>query len=265
MQAALCSSEETNPHIGESSYLRALLDAYRLGSKNFDDDAIFHFKDEAAMDDYQSFVIREFLERMLALYTPATSLVLKEPHLTMFFPELWKLIPESKFVMVKRDPRDIVVSMMRVGEKMAQRGQRHLFNSGNVGGMAKSITKFYAPTYNLCKTNPDFKKSCHWVCYEEFIEKPEDVMDGIRAFTGLKLKSFAPQNPYARVHPHKQKVDNTSDRVKNWLTPLNNQAIGRQKAQGFEEKLTKDQIVAVEKNCRDLIVALGYTPLTKAK
>ncbi|WP_286828692.1 MULTISPECIES: sulfotransferase family protein [Kordiimonas] len=259
LTTSLCAGEETNMYIGECPSLRKLLNIIHQMRQNFDAETGLHFGSRAALDEYASTIVRSYLSHTLTANAPATSLVLKEPHLTMLFPLMWHLIPESKFVLIKRDPRDIVVSMLRVGEKLADQGKTHLFNSGDVAAMALSAQEFYAPTINTANRNPAFRKAVTWVRYEEFVSDPATTIKQLRKTTGLKLELFDPENPTKRIHPTRKEARGESDRVKPWITEvMHGGAITSSRTGRFQEKLTEEQIMAIEKAVGTLLDVLGY-------
>ncbi len=256
---ALCSGEETNPYIGESGNLRALLQVHKLMEQRFDDESIVHFGSREAMDEYFGTCVRSFLSHTLATNSPATSLVLKEPHLTMHFPLLWKLIPTTKFVMSIRDPRDIVASMLRVGEKLKKQGVSHLFNSGNIDGIAKNIVPFYAPTIQFSQGNETFKKSVFWLKYEAFLSDPEKTVRRLASFTGLPLDRYDPENSAVRIHPIQQEALAKNDRITPWVSSLMLQkGIEGTNAGKYKSNLTTKQIKAVENAVPGLMKRFGY-------
>ncbi|NVJ97152.1 MAG: sulfotransferase [Alphaproteobacteria bacterium] len=260
----LCAGQETNEYLGESSTLRSLVESYNFMRGRFDTETKFHFGTQTVMDEYFANVVRSFLSHTLATLSPATSLVLKEPHLTCYFPHLFRLIPSARFVMIKRDPRDIVVSMLKVGERLAANGQKHMFNSGDIGRIASSITPFYAPTINLAKRNKNFRNACMWVEYEQLTREPEAAAESLRRFTGLKLEEFDKENPSRHVNEEKRKIRVEDKRIKPWVSELTDKgSISDQNVGQYANVLTEEQIATVENTLGDLMKALGYKPVTK--
>lgn len=259
LATSLCSGVETNPYLGESSGLRSMLQTYSYMVQRYDDESAFHFGSRGAMDDYYASIVRLFLSHVLARHSPATSLVLKEPHMTMLFPHIHKLVPQSRFIVMKRDPRDIVVSMLGVGKKLKKQGKNHLFNSGNLGKIAESIVPFYRPALAACANNADFKRKCRWVDYESMVSDPVATMDSLRKFTKLKLELFDPDDPMTRTLAEKQESRKTSEKSSIWRTELmNDQAISTSRIGNFEKELNEEEILVVEKAIGGLIKKLGY-------
>lgn len=256
---SLCSGEETNPYFGESGSLRILMQLHRHMTVRFDEETVFSFGTRERKEAYVATCVNSFLQETLAAQSPATSLVLKEPHLTMFFPSLWLLVPSAKFVIVVRDPRDIVASMLRVGEKLQEQGEQHLFNSGDIVKIAESIPPFYLPSLRFGKENPAFRKAVRYVKYETFLAEPNAIMDDLRKFTGLSTEKFDPAAGPARVHATATQKASNNDRLAPWITEaMNGQPLDTTNIGKHTEMLTKSQIRAVEEAIPDLMKKFSY-------
>lgn len=259
LATTLCSGKETNPYLGESSGLRSLMQTYAYMLQRFDDETSFHFGSRQALDSYYASVVSGFLGHTLGRHYPAQALVLKEPHLTIHFPNLHRLIPDSRYILIKRDPRDIVVSMLKVGKRLEEKGKSHTFNSSDVGKIAETIVPFYRPTFNACRNNPAFKKKCFWVEYEELATNPVAVVEKLRQYTGLKLEEFDPEDPMKRTLEEKVASREKSANPEIWNTDLQRKKkVSSASVGSFADYLTKDQIKAVEDAIGNLITALGY-------
>jgi hypothetical protein len=261
LAASLCAGEETNPYLGESGSLRALLQVHSVMNQRYEDEMAFHFGSREVTDEYFGSCLRSYLSHTMAFHAPISSLVLKEPHLTMQFPLIWKLIPTAKFVMLIRDPRDIAASMLTVGEKLKKEGKLHLFNSGDIAKIANIIGQFYRPTLAAMKQNSSFSKSVFWVKYEDLVADPTGTIDQLRAFTGLKLELYDPADPTKRTHPAKVKSRKESARAQPWNSDLMRQKGISEKSKGsYKNKLTPKQIATIEQTLPGLFKRFKYTP-----
>lgn len=264
LAASLCAGEETNMYMGESAGFRSMMQTYATMVQRFDDESIFHFGSRTALDEYYAAMVRMFLSHTLTAHAPATSLVMKEPHLTMQFPLLHRLVPQSRFVMIKRDPRDIVVSMLKVGEKLAAEGTKHPYNTHSAGRLAESAAQFYRPVLAAMGQNAAFKNRTYWVDYQELVTSTETVIDKLRGFTGLKLELFDPEDPTKRTLPQKVESRKKSKRAQPWNTDLmKNKGISDASVRAFEQKLSEEQIAEIEKSVGGLIKKFGYDLVTQ--
>lgn len=263
LATVLCSGKESNDYFGESASLRSIIELYRSLGAKFDTDVKFHFGNQAILDEYFAGTVKSFLSHTMAVHSPASSLVLKEPHLTCYFPQLHKLVPRSRFILIKRDPRDIVVSMLKVGEKLAADGKKHLFNSGDIGKIARTILPFYAPTINASKKNRGFRSACHWVEYESLTRNPEAVVEELRKFTGLKLEDADFENPTRHVQEERRKIRVENKNISAWVTDLTDKgSISDESVGRFKSHLSDEQIATVEEVLGQLMQVLGYEKIS---
>ncbi|MBO6505226.1 MAG: sulfotransferase [Kordiimonadaceae bacterium] len=257
--ASLCSGEQTNPYLGESSGFRRLLDAQYFMTHRFEDESRFHLGSEKALTDYMRTVTRMYLDRTLRNYAPATSLVLKEPHMTSFFPFLHKMLPEAKFVVVARDPRDTIASMMKVGEKMQEIGTHHMFNSADVDKLAELVNAFYEVSIKAVQSSDSFRSALRWVKYEDFVSFPLEVVSALRQFTGLKLEQFDPNYPTKRTLAAKLASRAQSERAKPWQSKLMSQKeISTSSIGAYKQQLSAKQIEFIENKLAPVLQMFGY-------
>lgn len=253
LQKILCSGEASNPFIGEASYLRALLSVYQLALDEFEGQTRFYFDSQAAFKKYHTGLIQNFLAH-LQKHFAVPSLVLKEPHMTMHFFTLFEMVPESKFVVIVRDPRDIVVSMLDVGQRLEKRGGYHpLFQEDNLSAMVRSIMSFYAPVLNDYQNNEAFRQVCRFIKYEVLVQHPEKTVALLRSFTGLKLERFNPDEPL--IGPQK---DTQASKGSFWRTELSHQAVSNQSMGRFQGRLNPQQIALIEQEAQPLMQTFGY-------
>lgn len=264
LATSLCAGEESNPYLGESSALRKLLDAQAYMAKRFNDETKFHFGTRTAMQEFMGSTLRSFLALTLASSAPATSLVLKEPHLTMHFPLVHQLLPEAKFVMSIRDPRDIICSMLTVGEKYKEAGTSHLFNSGDIKKMTELVASFYRPVIKAAQQSKRFSSRVVWVKYEQLVNEPETTIEELRKYTGLKLELYDVNEPRKRTHPDKLKARAESKIAKFWQSdlmaqkPLSKQSVGK-----FEDRLSEEQVATIEQTVPGLFKRFGYEVISQ--
>jgi len=147
----LCTHPTCNRPAKESSYLRTLLQAYRHGRNDFDNDTQAYFHSFESFKQFNQTIVNTIVENLAEL-NPKTpdvevdTVVTKEPHMTMFFPELHELLPAAHFVLIVRDPRDIIASMVDVGERMKRQGTAHFFQNRDMKQLSNLVKSFYAPS-----------------------------------------------------------------------------------------------------------------------
>ena len=117
LQALVCTSPRTNDYLNECSYFMYLMDAYTRGVKMFDWHNRFYFRDKAHMMEVHGAILRGEVQRTWEWLNRPQILALRSPPMTGDFPELAQMIPETKFVVSVRDPRDVVASRVDVLRK----------------------------------------------------------------------------------------------------------------------------------------------------
>ena len=200
LQAVLCSTEETNPHIHEAQYFTQLVHLYSYARATFDRYLCHYFEDLEDLKVVHADLMQRFLERTLRHFHPAAHLVLKNPEMTPLFPALCELLADAKFVVVVRDPRDTIASMRVVAKRQLAQGQ-----DTNLTRMAESTDRlaarynwYYAPI--LDNTDPAFALRRIIVQLEDLVQKTDLVVEKLAEYTGLPLQGFDPSGrlAYAR-------------------------------------------------------------------
>ena len=83
------------------------------------------------------------MERIRAKYGSDTRLVLKAPWYTREFPQLNELLPNAQFVLIARDPLDIVASQIEVGLKQQERDGVNLYPRDDIQRIVDGINSVY--------------------------------------------------------------------------------------------------------------------------
>jgi len=252
LQKFLCMDSQTTPKLAEASYLRLLLQAYQQGKYDFEHDTGSYFVTPEDFRHFHAGLIYSFLQRTLAQYPSARTLVLKEPHLTQLFIELAELVPDSKLILIMRDPRDILASMIDVGLRMKKLGQSHFFQQRNIEQLSQHIKSFYAPTLN--NTDPTFKARYLVIRYEDLIQHSADIKQRISAFSGLAL-DFDETDGIG----DDPDIENDQPRYQPWITKNNDQPINDSSIGRYTQVLSDQEIDQANVFCKDLIELFQYT------
>jgi len=235
----------------EASYLRALVQAYAMAVQDFDHDTRSFFRDQEDLRAFHAGLIALFLHRTLAREGDPDVLALKEPHLAPLFPSLHALVPDSRFILTARDPRDTVASMVDVGQRMRRQGHAHFFQQRDMKQLAGHVKSFYAPVLNA--TDTGFRQRVLIVRYEHLVRNEPATVEALRTFTGLALdREPAPEPLPTPADPGGQ------PRYLPWYTEQNGRALNDASVGRYPDVLSGDEIAAVETHCGDLMQALGY-------
>lgn len=246
MQQLLCQSALTNPYVFEASYLRLQVSLYKDTKTNFSGNHASYFGDEAGLRQFSSLVVRAFLEQSRKNLGNPAHLVLKEPHLTRVWPELYELVPESIFLLMVRDPRDVIASMVEVGQKQAQIGQRYLFTQRNIPELCQHFLAFYAPVLNI--SDPEFRERLAIVLYENLARNPRQTLKEVSGFTGIDFESIDVSDTPDTGHVT-QDVLSRSAHYAPWATELSGRKVSESKIGNYRNVLTSSEIAEVEDHC----------------
>lgn len=258
VQTILCQDPSVNPLIQEAKYLRHLMTAYRFGKAQFKTETKDYFKDMDSYLEFNKTIVRSFVKNARTLFPKAQHLALREPHLTMLFPDLAELMPRAKFICVVRDPRDVVASMIQVGERLGKEGisqepMARLFISRDVPALCRHYVSFYAPS--LKSKKPGLRRRMLLVKYEDLVTAPEPQLDKLRKFTGIPLKNFdAGQDPdtgrvdYSKIDKYR----------KAWATEEYSQKITDARVGSYKKVLSDAEVAAVAENCSGFIQRFKY-------
>ena len=258
VQTILCASGATNPMIGEAKYFRQLVQAYAFGKRQFSGETRDYFKDLEELRVFHGGLIQRFLDHTLARFEGAKHLVLKEPHLTMLFPELVELLPAARFICVVRDPRDVIASMIEVGRKLDEKGiaddpMGRMFVRRDMRALSRHYLSFYLPA--LRSADSGFMERYLFLRYEDLVQKPDEAMKQVAAFTGLEIAGLD-----ATADPGTGEVDfeKVNEYRKAWATKLYGKKADASRVGAFRKVLKPAEIAAVVQNCRGVMNRFKY-------
>lgn len=254
LQSVLCADSTTNPLLHEASYLRNVLDAYDVGKIKFEEHGRYYFD---SVDDLREFTAewaRAFIARVRRRYPQAATVVLKYPPLTPRFPALAELLPEARFVVVVRDPRDVAASLVAVGERLRAggdpEGQTLPRDMTRLGSL---YMQCYAPIFSC--PDPEFRARLTVVRYEDLVTKPDEVVRQLRAATGLALDQFQPAGNWQN-----NRIDLGDLRASRnaWVSDLWGRPVSDGRVGQFRNLLSAAEIATIEQICRPAMESFQY-------
>lgn len=252
LQSLLCQAPGTNPMIMEADYLLNLVRAYARAKRAWNIKSKDYFDNPENLRRFHSEFIVKFLKNTASRYNDVPHLVLKEPHLTLYFPDLFELLPAARFVVILRDPRDAISSMIEVGQELQAEGKKTFFQKRHMAELSKYFKSFYDP---ICNTkNAKLAARTYFIRYEDLATDPVAQLPGLREFTGLDIDlDLSDQSQTDSASNRILRTKQAAWRTENFSRSLNPSSIGRHRT-----ILSRKEIQEIEKHCRDFLTACRY-------
>ena len=106
----------------------------------------------------------------------------KTPENVLVFSKLVEIFPDSKFLLVVRDPRAIVASMLQVGQKARSKGEKPAPFTANTRSAISYVKKCFDEGFKASHANPE---KIHTIVYEKLVLNPEQEAQKICKFLGV--------------------------------------------------------------------------------
>jgi len=250
LQSILCNSPDCNPMIGEAVFLRGIVEAYRRSLTMFDLHAKYYFDDTEQLRHLCAGYTEDFLARTEKRLANPKHLVLKHPQLTPHFPWLHLLAPESRFIVIVRDPRDTIASAVSAMKKGATE-----FGTLDTASLATDLLLHYTACL-LCKLE-SFHRQTLYVTYEALVQDPGPVVSALQEFTGIDLSGFTPDMANTRSEVD---FDSADEQERALHSGHYGQAVSAERVGRFAEVLSEEDVRAVERICKPIfdVCAQGH-------
>lgn len=191
VQRLLCTAPDVNDWVPEVHVLRDLITLYRhsMSRRARAREPFFDSTRECA--DYFARCLDNLLRIVRDRHNPNGKLVLKNPELTRYFSELLQLHPTVRFVIVVRDPRDVVASMKVVAERAKAAGEALPMPemSNGIEGMATLYLQYYRNVIaSPLVHEPD---RLIFVRYEDIVAETATTVAKLSLWSGLELQPEA--------------------------------------------------------------------------
>lgn len=118
LNALLCTSPQTNPLIGEASYLRLLLHPYRAALGLFDQHTRYAFETQESLLAFHRRLVAQVVDAYWRSNGEPNILILKDPLLTPHLRLVHDLIPAAEVILILRNPVDVIASRLRVQDRL---------------------------------------------------------------------------------------------------------------------------------------------------
>lgn len=224
LHALACTDPRANEYVGEASYLRLMLHPFRAGANVFEKHTQYAFPDREAFRLFHKSVIRQVLDRYWEELGKPDVLVLKDPLMIDYLPELIELIDKLEIVAILRNPADVMASWLSV--------RRNLDRAEDIVELSN---KHNAMLYKLMQDWD--KKRCRLVSYNMLAERSL-----ARVRSVLALNQIDPDQLWKRA---RKTYPASGD--PNFMTPLYGQPLKVNNKS--RERLSESDIEYVRKHC----------------
>jgi protein-tyrosine sulfotransferase len=247
LQRVLCQSQCTNPMVGEAEHFFYLVRAYSAALTQFDSKTKFYFsKDE--LRDYHMDLADKYLQRFRGKFSNDPRLVLKAPWFTRDFPFLAELLPDALFVIIVRDPLDIVASQIEVGIKQAEIDGHNFYPRGDIQGIIDGIMSVYLPSLTSQKK---FGSRLMTIRYEKLVSG-DVALQRLTKFLDLPDLMSAGRENNSGLTDFKHDTDSAFF-SELWDKKLTNASVGR-----HQDALTQAEIDVVKERTKQFRKQYGY-------
>ncbi len=259
LQSILCSDSTTNPLIHEASYLRNIVEAYVFGMQKFEEHNKYYFSSVEDMRYFTAGWAKSFLDKTRNRYPEAEHLVLKHPPLTPRFPAIFDLLSsigeDPKFIIIIRDPRDVAASLVRVGERLRNKGESEGNTlPRNMNLLGNLYMQCYMPA--LASQHPPYKNSLTIIKYEDLVNNPQAVIEKIRQTSGLKLNEFNASEDWKHDDIDYDELKHNKNA---WLSELWGKKLSNARVGSYKNILKPEEITLLEQVCAGPLKTFGYT------
>lgn len=198
---ALCTAENSNPYISESWFLSDIMRLYRWNLTRYD---VRHADQFGNVRNFRELIwlnIRQYLSMVSIKYNDPEVLVLKHPELTYYFSELSRHFHNFRFVVIIRDPRDVIASVMEVAER--HRRNKIISPQTELVNIKKHCDNYIAYYLDVLKNEENFRNRLIFVRYEDFMKDPGRELQRISQLAGLRYDTeratgFLPEHAAAQ-------------------------------------------------------------------
>ncbi|MCK2055485.1 sulfotransferase [Methylobacterium sp. 37f] len=118
LHAVICTSPNTNDYIAECSYITGMLLPYFRGLESWDIHTKHYFENHDKFLSFHSGIMSNIISMIHNQLDRPARLTLKDPIMTRFFHHVAQMLPQARFVVIYRDPRDAILSRLNVSRRL---------------------------------------------------------------------------------------------------------------------------------------------------
>jgi hypothetical protein len=232
------------PLLPEAHILCDLLLTYKRAKLDWKKTSRF-YSDASGLKEFYRSISNTHIDDLMHLYGDPDFLVLKDPNYRNVLAEVSEIFPDAKCILSVRDPRDIVTSFIKIGERQKADNIESQYTKRNINFICKKIYSSYQPI--LCND-----ASATIVKYERLVTAPIETFRMIDAGLGLEidLGRLRSLGWLEEEYRHQQ----------TWVTALEGRPPVRTSVGSFESYLNNNELKKVETLCSEIMEHFEYQP-----
>lgn len=244
-QTLIANALPNAPLLPEAHIPHDLLRSWKRAKSQWTKTSQFYENKGDALHYFQS-AMTMHLNDVAARYSAAEYLVLKDPNFVDALPEIVELIPAASILVCVRDPRDIVASFIKIGQRDTERKQTTRYSRREISFICRKINASYRAIIEC-----DIPPSVSLVRYEDIVTYPADTLRRLANETGLPL------NPYRA--DSLTWLEDEYRHQKTWQTELEGGPPTPRSVGSFRQSLGYFERAQIQRSCDLLIAKLRYT------
>lgn len=257
MYKLLCAAPNSNSVVAECQYLTGHMNLFQQWSGRFDLYLREYFGSAQNFENYSRSMVEQFLTLTRVRLNPPETLVLKNPELTPHFVKLSSWFPEAMFVVVVRDPRDTIVSMLDVATRQRESGQ-----SSFLVGLERDMERFsayYKSHYvNVLNQRARMEGRLVVVKYEDLVANPSPILHEISQICGLTVPDSATRDDALQKQSMGAHEESKDQHAEAFWSPLYKEGITSSQVGRFRDQLSNEEVSSIEKTCADINALFRY-------
>lgn len=254
----ISTSPDTGERLGPARYIADFL---QLSRRYLGEDSPFATDYFRSSDDLVS-VTRQFVEARLhdawVHSGKPTCLVLRTVEIAPMLPLVADLLPEAKFAISVREPKDTITSILNVGAKQRILGIRRnaLAASRDIRRLSKTYNGAYLAVFRKQRSDALFRNRIVFVRYEDAVSNSAAALDDVWQRFDLRPGSGTlPADPVTR--PSLSEISNHRY-WRSYRTSLSEAPVSTQSVGSYRSALKTSEIWHVNWRCRLLRREFGY-------
>ena len=159
--------------------------------------------------------------------------------------------------MTTRDPRDIITSMIILGEKQEELGETNKYPR-NIELLCQKINQSYRLLFEQ-EMKEFIKENVYLAKYEEFVIDPSKILNKIAKKFSIKINYKQNLNVWQRSsHIYQDNINSEISSYKSYKSPLWNKPIQTKRVGIYKKYLNINEIQTINDLCGNIIKFLKY-------